>query len=806
MVSVNGTAKILEGQEVLELGHPSASQSRPTYNVTVHRKKVHAITQFPRTSVHQTPTRSSFSTSTISAHSDSESHELGADYVPTMPTTQTQTDISSNDSNPLKDSRLLQMLGNDAELLQALQLYYSKDPAKMFKNSPLRPDFWPRSASEGDLNKCPFAIRASGPNSLDLSAAQTLDENSENASILTPLLQTVAPVIPLNIQPRNAAAKSSDFRTSGAFFDGPTNLQFGSTTDAPPRHVFPHVNTDDLRLSSPRLFDVLFSNPLASYNNTGTLSTDSFKENPPTSQAPLSVRVSSPKSSIVLDNSTLLMDPDEDKENQPPPKSYYGHATNDPLSGAPPDPNHKGDLESAYQQDIPPSPPHPSHGAVFRTPLSARSLSLVKSKSDKPPPSANSQSASRSPTKTLRSLAGSEIVDAYANMTTCGTDSEEEELIESAVIATWQSARLTSNTHSSPSDHFSPSSTLSPLSAASTSEVETPSVLLDRRRMSWSPESKKSHLTRKDANTATHIQNDASDAELRIRSSLDNDAILLESSALPSPRFSPPTRPRNRRMFRSYSVSIDPAEYPSPHRGIVGLDGGSNREAFLYGAEDDETFTRKLDLRMASLDDGASTAHEQRLTPRNTPRRVDKGVVRYSTPLNDTGGRKRYDAANHPFSLSPAASVHIDGQVETRRSRSRHKFSPKQTFSNKLGLSPSGAKINQSVDVFGAVIHSQMGTRNPHHRQVSPTALRPRSVAAKLSPSRIPRLRALEQDSDQAVAFSPTIPVMSLATRSDGGLARTFPRPRTGSLALRPGDRMAFGARIAADRHLEPRD
>jgi hypothetical protein len=81
----------------------------------------------------------------------------------------------------------------------------------MFKNSPLRPEFGPRSASEGDLNNCSATTRPSRSKSLDLSAAQALDENPGNASMLTPILQEAAPVIPLNIQSKYNAARSIKF-------------------------------------------------------------------------------------------------------------------------------------------------------------------------------------------------------------------------------------------------------------------------------------------------------------------------------------------------------------------------------------------------------------------------------------------------------------------------------------------------------------------------------------------------------------------------------------------------------------------
>jgi hypothetical protein len=808
-------SEIPDGNAPLGLGHPGADQLRPTYNVTIHRRKVHAVTQFPSTSMHETPTRSSLSDSTTSGHSNSNSREPDADRVPAPLLPQSQSDIPCN---LLKDSHLLQVLGNDAELLQALQLYYSKDPAKMFKNSPLRPELGPRSASEGDLNNRLSPTRASRSKSLDLdiSAAPASDENSEDASILMPILQEATPVIPLNIQPRNNATRSIKFTSSTTFLSGLTNLQCRNTMGALPHRVLPQINTADLRLSSPALFDILFSNSLTPYNYDGFPTAD-----PPTplreiTQNPPSVEISSSKSNTLSDDPTPLMDPEEDKENRPPARVYYEQvsSSSDAPPDAVPDRNQTKKIGSTHQLDIPSSSLPPSHGPIFRdlrSSLYASYASHMRSKPDEFAP-ANSQFPNRSPTKTLRSFVGSEIVDAYANMTAYGTDSEEEEMIESAVIATWESARLTSVVYSSPSDLLSPSSTLSPLSPTSTSELETPTVSLDRRRVSWSPESKKSHLTREDISTAIHVQNEASDAELLIRSSLDND-ILVESSASPSPLISPP-RPRNRRIFRPYSVSIAPSEYPSPHRGIVGLDGGSNREAFLYGTEDDETFTRKLDFRMASVDDGVSTAHKQRLPPGNTPRRVNGGVVRYSTPLNDIKKRKNYDVANRPF--SPAASAHVDGEVETRRPRSHHKSPTKQTFSNKLGLSPNGCKSDGGVDVFGAVIHPQGGNHSPH-RQISPARRRnsstgylsnPYVLATKSSISRIPRLRALEPDPGRSSALSSTMSVMSSPTRADirePSPLRTFPRPKAGPRALRPSDQMAFGARIVADsRRFEP--
>jgi hypothetical protein len=590
----------------------------------------------------------------------------------------------------------------------------------------------------------------------------------------------------------------SNLASSSMFLSGLTELRCRNTTDASPRRMFPPVNTEDLRLSSPLLFDILFSNPLTSYNNADALSVGPpapLKEITSITQAPLSVKAFSPESSHFY-NSTPLMDPDEDKENRPPHALYYERVSSDLLPDALPGLNETKNVESPYRQDNLPGTLHRSHDPVFddlQIPLSPDYSSLMKSQSGVFTPAANTQPTNCSPTKSLRSLAGSEIVDAYANMTACGTDSEEEELIQNAVISTWQSARLPSNVHSSPSDLFSPSSTLSPFSPASTSGLETPSVSSGRRRMSWSPESRKSRLTREDVNAAVHIEREPSDAELFIRSSRDNDTIV-EPSVPSSPRLSPPPRPRNHRIFRPYSVSIDPSQYPSPHRGIVGLDGGSNREAFLYGAEDDETFARKLDLRMASLDDGESTPHKERLTPAHTPRRVTRTAVRYSTPLNDTiERRKRYDVTTSPF--SPAASVHVDGEVEMQRPRSRRKHPAKQTFCDKLGLSPNRRKNDENalVDVFGTVKLSHGDNCSPHHRQIAPAPLQSLPPTTGSIPGRIPRSAA-----------SP----LAAATRSDTSAprpVRTFPRPKTGSRGLRPSDRMAFGTHQIPDS-VEPRD
>lgn len=575
-----------------------------------------------------------------------------------------------------------------------------------------------------------------------------------------------------------------------------------------PHRVLPQINTADLRLSSPALFDILFSNSLRhpSHDEIPTADPQTPLREITTQNTP-PVKVSSSKSNLVSDDCTPVMDIEEDKENRPPLKVYYEHMARNVSPDAALDRDQTG---GAHRLDIPPNPLRRPRDPVSpaRSTMCASHPSHMRPKSSECLP-ANSQSTSRSPTETLRSVAGSEIVDAYADMTTYGTDSEEEDMIERAIIATWEPARLTSLVHSSPNDLLSPSTTLSPLSPTSTSELETPTVSLDRRRVSWSPESKKSHLTGEDINTAIHVQNEASDTELLIHSSL-YDGIPLKSSASPSPQPPPTSRPRNRRIFRPYSVSIAPSEYPSPHRGIVGLDGGSNREAFLYGTEDDETFTHKLDFRMASVGDGASAAHERRLPPGNTPRRVKGGTVRYSTPLNDIKNRRSYVVADRL--LSPAASVHVDGEVETRRP-SPHRRSPaKQTFSDKLGLSPNKCKSNEGVDVFGTV---QDGSHSSYHHQISPGRLRnpstahsecrsaPWALATKSSTSRIPRLRALGPDPGHSRAL---LSVISSPARADiRGPLRTFPRPKIGSRTLRPNDKMAFGARITVDSpHPEP--
>ena len=117
---------------------------------------------------------------------------------------------------------------------------------------------------------------------------------------------------------------------SSVFLSGLTEFQCRNTTDASPRRVFPPVNTEDLRLSSPLLFDILFSNPLTSYNNADALSVGPpapLKEITSITQAPLSVKASGPESPLFY-NSTPSMDPDEDKENRPH-ALYYERASSD---------------------------------------------------------------------------------------------------------------------------------------------------------------------------------------------------------------------------------------------------------------------------------------------------------------------------------------------------------------------------------------------------------------------------------------------------------------------------------------------
>lgn len=105
---------------------------RPTYNVTIHRRKLHAITQLPRTIVEGTPDQSAFSTSASSLHSFSNA---GAGDTlqnsPNRPRDRRQT---------LDERQLMRTIIDDPAMLDALRLFYDNHPSIMFSNSPLRPD------------------------------------------------------------------------------------------------------------------------------------------------------------------------------------------------------------------------------------------------------------------------------------------------------------------------------------------------------------------------------------------------------------------------------------------------------------------------------------------------------------------------------------------------------------------------------------------------------------------------------------------------------------------------------------------
>lgn len=290
-------------------------------------------------------------------------------------------------------------------------------------------------------------------------------------------------------------------------------------------------------------------------------------------------------------------------------------------------------------------------------------------------------------------------------MTTCGTDSEEEKLIESAVIASWESARLTTATVSSPSDSFTgtgtPSgvsvSTLSPVSPASTFELVTPALSPEMGFgfSGYDDGSGTTTATRIGAYTKhnagdwdktaspgphVHLLPEASEIEPLIRSSLDNERDD-ESGVFYIGSPSPPAHLHDHSLLFSHPVLTPtnshalpvsaPATVPaiararamgrpgpvvgSPHRGIVGLDGGSNREAFLYGQDDDETFARKLDSRLALMQN--ITYRQHRASPGPGPkthtgsgraqgggRRYTENVSRYSAALNDADADTDNDA------------------------------------------------------------------------------------------------------------------------------------------------------------------
>ncbi|KAF8318648.1 hypothetical protein DL93DRAFT_2075498 [Clavulina sp. PMI_390] len=122
---------------------------RPTYNVTVHRKKLHAITQFPEVSIsEETTPQDSFASSTASHISP---HQLPVVFEP--PSNAIKSSSSRRRPKSLDPYRLQNIITDDPALLEALRLYYGKDPSQMFKNSPIRPELGPRSASAGNVHE-----------------------------------------------------------------------------------------------------------------------------------------------------------------------------------------------------------------------------------------------------------------------------------------------------------------------------------------------------------------------------------------------------------------------------------------------------------------------------------------------------------------------------------------------------------------------------------------------------------------------------------------------------------------------------
>ncbi|KAF8318647.1 hypothetical protein DL93DRAFT_2075495 [Clavulina sp. PMI_390] len=420
-----------------------------------------------------------------------------------------------------------------------------------------------------------------------------------------------------------------------------------------------------------------------------------------------------------------------------------------------------------------------------------------------------SQAASSSPKKSALSIGGptsdSDIIETYANMTTYETDSEEEKMIETAIISTWEAAQLTAF-EGSPSEVMSPASLISSadgegndtLSPASTFELMTPTLSLDQRRtsrsqsLSWSPQSQK--LNAKQPNVARLLlESDEGGEFVPGAEELDLDGMLVQESelagyplvdeenmgddldqnlAMEPLRFSQVTsadrlhtlRQRHQNSYpthlQSRSLPSSPLEptFPtsrsdpnadslgrdfarprpsrgragalgqhpfsttgseeanrlysslnsaigSPHRGMVGLDARSNREAFLYGQQDDEKFKRKLDLRLANVDASPPRTHEDLdmgagggrhvggpapkqarslgLTERalsplqhgrggasgngvtSTPGSAKRleSIVRYQVPLNDAGTQRLDDSVHaSPLRRSNPASPGIPGK------------------------------------------------------------------------------------------------------------------------------------------------
>ena len=234
---------------------------------------------------------------------------------------------------------------------------------------------------------------------------------------------------------------------------------------------------------------------------------------------------------------------DEDKENRPPKVSNVSTT-----------PIHQGGLSLGAQHLR-------SSDSAFYSLYSSPRYSCESYKSCSPLEVEASDHANPSST--------SRIIEQYALL---ATDAKEDHsIIETAFITSWTAASIDS-ADSSPRETLSPSSPLEPqtpgpFQSLSTLRPSPRGMSMPQRRMSHS---------------------DVSHSTMRREFSRSSPEDHLEHGSLSDPSLPP------RRLVTSY-----PFPTPSPHRGMIGIDGGGNRKAFLYGQEDDETFTRKLDSRLA---------------------------------------------------------------------------------------------------------------------------------------------------------------------------------------------------------------
>lgn len=180
-----------EGPEVLQ-----NEQLHPTYNVTVHRRKLHAVTQLPSTVIDGTPTRTSFAASTSSLYSTLNTGEDTVLHASAQTSTRKRRQT-------MDEGRLMQNLSDDPAMLDALRLYYDKDPSHMFSNSPSRPEIGPRSSSAGNLTtrsvvRVVDTTIQSPDESLSPSSASTLDRTLDESFLVGPDSNYIA-TAPLNV-------------------------------------------------------------------------------------------------------------------------------------------------------------------------------------------------------------------------------------------------------------------------------------------------------------------------------------------------------------------------------------------------------------------------------------------------------------------------------------------------------------------------------------------------------------------------------------------------------------------------------